>query len=267
MTIDWFTFGAQIVNFLVLVWLLSHFLYKPIVKAMQGRDEKIAATVKQAESAQQESEQMLQLYQQKTAELAHAKEQLLAEAGQEVQQWKAEHLAKAHEAVAMARDEWYRGLVRERQSFIREARLRVAKYVHDMSRRVLREIANENLQSRVIDVFLERFDQVSQTQKQAIAASIANTHHRVFVDSAFLLNEAERKRITAFVQTYVGSDVAIDFREEPDLICGIELRAAGHKVAWSVREPLEEMEQEFSRSLDEAITFELEAGKSTAAKS
>ena len=266
MSIDWFTFGAQIVNFLVLVWLLAHFLYKPIVNSMHKRDEKIAATVEQAQAAQQESEQVTQLYQQKTAELAHAKEQLLAQAGQEIQQWKEDHLLKARQAVDTARDEWYRGLMRERQSFIREARVRVAKYVHDMSRRVLSEIADEKLQSRVIDVFLARFDQISQAQKQAIAASIANTHHRVFVESAFPLNEAERERISAFVQKYVGSDVAIDFREDPDLICGIERRAAGHKVAWSVREPLEEMEQEFNHSLDEAISFELEAAKSSAAK-
>jgi hypothetical protein len=42
MLIDWFTVGAQIVNFLILVWLLKHFLYKPILNAIDAREKRIA---------------------------------------------------------------------------------------------------------------------------------------------------------------------------------------------------------------------------------
>jgi F-type H+-transporting ATPase subunit b len=31
MLIDWFTVGAQALNFLILVWLMKRFLYKPIL--------------------------------------------------------------------------------------------------------------------------------------------------------------------------------------------------------------------------------------------
>ncbi|NLX99005.1 MAG: hypothetical protein GXY83_22905 [Rhodopirellula sp.] len=34
MPIDWFTVAAQVVNFLILVWLLKRFLYKPILHAI-----------------------------------------------------------------------------------------------------------------------------------------------------------------------------------------------------------------------------------------
>jgi len=49
MLIDWFTVGAQIVNFLILVWLLKHFLYKPILDAIDAREKKIAAELADAE--------------------------------------------------------------------------------------------------------------------------------------------------------------------------------------------------------------------------
>ena len=42
MQIDWITVAAQIVNFLILVWLLQHFLYGPITRAMQRREQRIA---------------------------------------------------------------------------------------------------------------------------------------------------------------------------------------------------------------------------------
>ena len=42
MLIDWFTVGAQVLNFLILVWLLKHFLYKPILNAIDAREKRIA---------------------------------------------------------------------------------------------------------------------------------------------------------------------------------------------------------------------------------
>jgi F-type H+-transporting ATPase subunit b len=38
MLIDWFTVGAQVLNFLILVWLLKRFLYKPILDAIDARE-------------------------------------------------------------------------------------------------------------------------------------------------------------------------------------------------------------------------------------
>jgi F-type H+-transporting ATPase subunit b len=42
MLIDWFTVGAQTLNFLILVWLMKRFLYKPILNAIDTREKRIA---------------------------------------------------------------------------------------------------------------------------------------------------------------------------------------------------------------------------------
>ena len=48
MLIDWFTVGAQAVNFLILVWLLRQFLYKPILNAIDAREKRIASELADA---------------------------------------------------------------------------------------------------------------------------------------------------------------------------------------------------------------------------
>ena len=50
MLIDWFTVAAQALNFLVLVWLLKRFLYKPILDAIDVREKGIAATLAGADA-------------------------------------------------------------------------------------------------------------------------------------------------------------------------------------------------------------------------
>ena len=49
MLINPFTVLAQLVNFLILVWLLKRFLYKPILHAIDEREKGIAAQLAQAE--------------------------------------------------------------------------------------------------------------------------------------------------------------------------------------------------------------------------
>ena len=49
MQIDWLTVSAQLINFLVLVWLLKRFLYRPVMDAMQRREQHIAARIGAAE--------------------------------------------------------------------------------------------------------------------------------------------------------------------------------------------------------------------------
>ncbi len=55
MQINWFTVVAQIINFLVLVWLMKKYLYKPILDAVDEREKKIAAELKDAKSKMTEA--------------------------------------------------------------------------------------------------------------------------------------------------------------------------------------------------------------------
>jgi F-type H+-transporting ATPase subunit b len=50
MLIDWFTVGAQVLNFLILVWLLKRFLYKPILHAIDAREQRIAKELADADA-------------------------------------------------------------------------------------------------------------------------------------------------------------------------------------------------------------------------
>src|ERR1700689_1193164 len=56
MLIDWFTIGAQALNFLILVWLLKRFLYKPILNAIDAREKLIAKELADADAKKAEAQ-------------------------------------------------------------------------------------------------------------------------------------------------------------------------------------------------------------------
>src|ERR1700722_16018369 len=80
MLIDWFTAGAQAVNFLILVWLLKRFLYKPVLAAIDAREKKIADELQHAAAAQSQAQKERDDLRAQTESLQGQREQLLAAA-------------------------------------------------------------------------------------------------------------------------------------------------------------------------------------------
>src|SRR5271156_4365009 len=85
MPIDWFTVVAQAINFLILVWLLKRFLYKPILHAIDERERGIAARLAEAEATQAEAQQERDEFQHKNEAIDQARAALLKKAEDEAE--------------------------------------------------------------------------------------------------------------------------------------------------------------------------------------
>src|SRR3990172_6125549 len=83
MLIDWFTVGAQVLNFLVLVWLMRRFLYRPILNAIDAREKRIAKELADAAAKQAEARDEREEFQSKNEEFDRQRAALLAKATDE----------------------------------------------------------------------------------------------------------------------------------------------------------------------------------------
>src|SRR5580658_2700596 len=83
MLIDRFTVGAQALNFLILVWLLKHFLCKPILDAIYAREKGIAAKLADAEAKKTEAQKEHDDFQNKNKAFDEQRNALLAKATDE----------------------------------------------------------------------------------------------------------------------------------------------------------------------------------------
>ncbi len=110
MQIDYFTIFAQIINFLILVFLLRHFLYGPVTKLMEEREQKIVSRLQEVEKKKREAEQELESYRKMSQELSNKREEMLAEAAREAQVLEADLMKKAREEVSASSANWYRDL-------------------------------------------------------------------------------------------------------------------------------------------------------------
>ncbi len=100
MLIDWFTVIAQIINFLVLVYLLKRFLYGPIITAMDKRQEKIELRLEGARKKKEEARQEAELLHKKNREFDAGHEEMLSQIKKEAEARRAELIKDARSRVA-----------------------------------------------------------------------------------------------------------------------------------------------------------------------
>ena len=80
MLIDWFTVSAQVVNFLILVWLMKRFLYKPIIDAIDARETRVAKELADADARMADALKERDEFQQKNEKFDEQRAALVSQA-------------------------------------------------------------------------------------------------------------------------------------------------------------------------------------------
>lgn len=249
MSIDWFTFSAQIINFLVLVALLKRFLYGPVTEAMDRREAEFASRLRAADDARANAEEQAGVFQKKSEELEHTREQLLAAAGREVDEWRSKHTQNARADVDAAKQEWLHALAREKQTFVQDLRRRTIDHANRVARTILQQLSSSSLQERIIEVFLDQLQNMDSVTREEMHRAMGLSGEQLRVLSAFELTDEQRHQIATVVSQQIGPSIKPEFDIQEKLICGIELVMGGYKVSWSIAESLELLESEFQTRL------------------
>src|ERR1700688_2445173 len=98
MLIDWFTVGAQALNFIILVWLLKRFLYKPILDAIDAREKRIATELADADAKKSEAQKERDEFQHKNEAFDQQRAALLSKATEEAKAERQRLLDEARQA-------------------------------------------------------------------------------------------------------------------------------------------------------------------------
>ena len=242
MLIDPFTVAAQIVNFLILIWLLRRLLYGPITRAMAAREKRIRDELADARRLRDEAQAEGERYRQLTAAFESAESDRLAEARAELETWRHDHTQAVRTEVEVMRQRWQQALEQEKEAFLLELGRRAGSEVLAVTRRALRELADSDLEGRVMVRFLAQLQSLSPDDRQRLVAAAREDGGEIHVRTAYPLSEADRDQLRAGITGALGPDLTPRFDTRPELVSGVELRAGGVKVAWAIGDYLDSLE-------------------------
>jgi F-type H+-transporting ATPase subunit b len=250
MLIDWFTVIAQIINFLILLFLLHRFLYKPILKTIDKRQDQMQARWDAAEAEQEKARVEAEKHRQAQRELDDQREQILADARAEAEETRHAELQQVREDLAQKRQEWHDALENEQQSVMADLREQFGQQVMDMVRKVLQDLANADLEQQTVKAFQKQLQDLDDETRQSIAEAFAHQDQPVTVQTGMELPQDSQDDLRQSLQdANLLNGQAVNFDVSPDLLFGIRLHNQAYDLAWDAQDYLQELERAIKQEL------------------
>lgn len=213
--------ALQFVNFLVLAWLLQHFLFKPVRAVIAKRQEAIDASMREAEARKAEAQRTIAEYGAKAAAVERAadraRQQALDAAAEEARRLRDEALRQARADAEQAKAD----VERQRADALRELEQRAADLARSIAERLLRDAAPD-LDAPFLWRLTASIDGLDATRKAALAKQLAE--RGVDVLSAHPLDASTRDRLEPWLNAIAGAPVGVSYAVDPALLAGVEVR-------------------------------------------
>jgi F-type H+-transporting ATPase subunit b len=243
MIIDWFTVGAQALNFIILVWLLKRFLYKPILDAVDAREKRIAGELADADAKKAEARKERDEFHGRNEEFDRQRAALLSKATEEAKVERQRLLDDARltaDALSAKRQEALRS---DARNLNRDIRRRTQQEVFAIARKALMDLAATSLEERMCEVFTGRLRTLDGEARENLGEALKTASEPAHLRSAFDLPAAQRAAIQKALDETFSAEVQVRFETAPDLVSGIELTTNGLKISWSIADYLVSLEK------------------------
>ena len=241
MSIDWVTVLAQIANFLLLVWLLKRFLYRPILDGIDAREAEISRRMAAAGEAQKKAEATETVYQKLQKQLLAEQDAVIERALAESENERDALLVDARAKLEQEQKDWHRHLERERTRFISQLQRSGSETLMELTRKALRDLADETLEEAIVRHVAARLQPLAKD----LAHATGNTKEAVVTTRDPLPDSAQRKMKSELMS--ILPDCSLRFATDSAQSPGLVLRVGGAQVAWNVDSYIDE----FDARLDE----------------
>jgi len=222
---------------------LKRFLYKPILVAMNAREQEIAGRLRDAETQKTEAEKERESLQVAKTEFETQREALLKKVADEAETTRKRLSDEVRQEIGTLRTKWRETLQHEQDGLRTELANRAQREIFAIARQALRVLAGKELEQQIASVFLRQLNALNGDEKEGLAAMLRTSRQPVIVRSAFDLASPERTKIENAIREALVPDLPVQFETTSDLLGGVELAANGYKISWSIAGYLSSLEE------------------------
>ncbi len=238
MNLDWSTFLLEIINFLVLIWILKRFLYKPVLNAITQRRAAVEKTLSESERLRQEAQTLRDQYEHRLADWEQEKEKVRSQMLADVNAERTRLLAGLRSSLEQEREKARVLEARHLGELTRQAEEAAVAQSVEFASRLLSRVAGPELGSRLVALILDDLRTLPEEQRQALraqeqweslCAACAKPEVPVTVTSAYPLTPTQRDALSEALRSLIGRPVACEWLQDTQLLAGVRL-SLGHWV-------------------------------------
>ena len=255
MQIDWFTVLAQIVNFVILLVLLKYFLYDKVIDALKKREEKISNRLEEAEKKNSEAEEKREEYESMKKKIEEEKEATLKDAEEKAKEKKKEIEKEAKEKIEQKRKDWEKQLEDQKDELLEDVRRLISREAFSISAKALKEIADEDLENKIIEKFIDKLDDLEKDEVDEIKETLKEAEKEMNVKTGYELSDKSRSKLEDALGEKFYKTADYNYSIDENIICGIEVKVKNRKLNWNFNDFIKELDDEFQTVIEEKTTM------------
>lgn len=223
MELDWTTFILELINFLVLIWILNRFLYKPVMTVIAQRRTAIQKTQADVQQMRSEAETLRGQYENRLAEWEQERDQARAKLRDEISAERNRLLDGLRTELDQERQKAAAVEQRRLKEFTQQTEAAAIAQGAIFASRLLSRLGGAELERSIIDLVMEDLPRLPQDKIQAIQSVPATTGLAMRITTGYPLDTTQRKGLGDACRTLMGREVPCEFLEDRNLIAGLRI--------------------------------------------
>jgi F-type H+-transporting ATPase subunit b len=221
--LNWSTVVLEILNFLILVWILKRFLYQPVLDVIARRQVGIEKTLADAETRQAEAVKLQQQYEGRLAEWDRERQQARAALSRELDAERNRKLAELQTALEQEQEKVRVADARRQTDTLRKLEETALRHAARFTTQLLKQATGPELEARLADLAITGLTALPAKRIADLRNSNGKPPEAIRVTSAFPLADDQRQRLEQTLASVAGPDIAQHFEQDSALLAGVRI--------------------------------------------
>jgi len=223
MQFDLSTFILEIINFLVLIWILQRLFYKPLLEIIAQRKQFIDQSLADAKTTQQQAEQQLSLYQNRQNLWEQEKQAAINALHRQLEAERAAHLSQLSVDLKQERQKINVALSRKQHELELQAEKQALQNAAKFAGILLKQAAGPELEARLFAMLLEHVSTLPEACRLCLQTLDSKKNVAIKVSSAYPLTNEQRHQLEQRLGAQINSPITFQYHQDAALIAGLRM--------------------------------------------
>jgi F-type H+-transporting ATPase subunit b len=246
MSFSWSTFALQAVNFLVLVWLLKRFLFKPVAAIVARRREEITRALSETKAATQSAEQALKDFEARQGEIEAQRLGIIEQTRAVLTDERTKMIEAARADIEKLKSTARMKLDEERETAANELFGQAVKIAVKLAENLLGKFTVPALDELFLDQVLNHLDHLTATERVALLGPVDDDDRRLVLTTAYPMEADAQSKWGSALRERLGTAQRIAFAHDLQLIAGAELKFPHAVIRFNWRDSLAQAQRELN---------------------
>ena len=238
MELNWSTVVLEIINFLILVWILKRFLYQPVLDVIARRRAGIEKTLAEAEARHTEAAKLQELYEGRLSDWDRERQQAREALARELETERTRKLAELHTVLEQEEEKVRVAGVRRQADSLRKQEETALLHATRFATQLLQQACGPELETRLIGLAITGLAQLPAERITDLRNSYGKPPEAIRVTTAFPLAEAQRRQLEQALAEIAGKDLPQHFEQDSKLLAGVRISIGAWVIGANIQDEL-----------------------------